>query len=349
MTTKKSNTENLEQVEESYISSLKNAGSIKIMPLVDKNKSKMGLENYDLVLFPKTFHEEQVAAIERNGVVKFITGLDEFAPEVQNIKDPDEKKAQIKKIRNVVAYLEKTLGSNVIDENDPDFWNKVKTVSPTNKQFWSNVRIKVGNIPVVLTPLNDPYDLIKLMVIEAGGFSIIAKSYEDAMAMDKHPDFYLDKENTAITVRTTYKKLRNRAIGILDSFNGKKKNKMFYLCRLLDVNGYGLNKSDSEDELYEILDDYISGEGMEKDKSKAAEKFIELAQEDEATLKLKAMAKDAQFYKFIIMRPDGMLYHSNSNAMIGRNSADVVSYLQNPLNQSVYETLLDELNTYWEY
>ena len=31
------------------------------------------------------YHEEQLAAIERNGLVRFITGLDEYAPEVQNL------------------------------------------------------------------------------------------------------------------------------------------------------------------------------------------------------------------------------------------------------------------------
>lgn len=338
-----------ERVTESYISSLKKAGTIKVMPMVDKNKSKMGLENYDLVLFPNTYHEEQVAAIERNGVLKYVTGLDEFAPEVQNIKDRDEKEAKIKKIRNVVAYLEKVLGSNVIDEDDKDFWNKVKTVGPNNKEFWDKITIRLGNIPLVLTPLEDPYDLIKLMVIEAGGFSIVAKSYEDAMAMDKHPDFYLDKENTAIAIRTNYKKLRNKAIALLDSMSGKKKNKMFYLSKLLDSNGYGLTKGDTEDEFYEILDDYISGNGLENDKSKAAQKFIDLAQEEEALLKLKAMAKDAQFFKFIVQKTDGMLYHANSSASMGRNTADVVSYLQNPLNQPVLEKLTEELNPYWEY
>lgn len=334
---------------ESYISSLKKTGAIKVMPIVDKTKNRMGLENYDLVLFPNTYHEEQVASIERHGVEKFITGLDEFAPEVQGIKDRDEKEAQIKKIRNVVAYLEKMLSSNVIDENDPNFWDKVKTVGPTNKEFWSNITIRVGNIPLVLTPLEDPYDLIKLMVIEAGGFSMIAKSYEDAMSMDKHPDFYLDKENTAIAVRTNYKKLRNKAIALLDSFSGKKRNKMFYLSKLLDSNGYGLNKSDTEDEFYEILDDYINGNGIEKEKTKAAQKFIDLAQEEESVLKLKAMAKDGQFFKFLITKTDGMIYHANSNAVIGRNTADIVTYLQNPLNQPVLEKLTEELNPYWEY
>ena len=35
-------------------------------------------------------------------------------------------------------------------------------------------------IPYILTPVKDPYDLIKLYAINAGGFSIVAKSLKEA-------------------------------------------------------------------------------------------------------------------------------------------------------------------------
>ena len=38
-------------------------------------------------------------------------------------------------------------------------------------------------------------DRIKFYAIEAGGFDIVAKSYEDAKTKPKPPKFYLDKES----------------------------------------------------------------------------------------------------------------------------------------------------------
>ena len=52
-----------------------NVGKIRIKPYLDERHSNMGLENYGYAVFPGTYHEEQLAAIERNGVVRYITGF----------------------------------------------------------------------------------------------------------------------------------------------------------------------------------------------------------------------------------------------------------------------------------
>ena len=44
----------------------------------------MGLENYGLSLFDGVTHQEQLACLEINGIVRYLTGLNEFAPEVKN-------------------------------------------------------------------------------------------------------------------------------------------------------------------------------------------------------------------------------------------------------------------------
>ena len=200
---------------------LKTVGKIKIKPFLDANQENMGLEEYDMVVFPGVSHEEQLAALERNGIVRYVTGLDEFATEVQNIPDDAKRDAVIANIRVVVADLEKRLATNVIDVNDTDFWNKVKLLRPENTEFWEKVSLKVGNEPIHLNPLEDPYDLIKLMAIEAGGFDLVAKSYDDAQSKPKPPKFYLDKETHTVSTKTIYKKLRNKAIRHLDDVYGK--------------------------------------------------------------------------------------------------------------------------------
>jgi hypothetical protein len=323
-------------------------GKISVKPFVDPNKENMGLEDYGYALFPGTYHEEQLAAIERNGLVRFITGLDEFAPEVQNIKDEEQKEAVIFNIRCVVAHLEKLLATNVLDVEDADFWNKVKLLRPDNFAFWGKISLRCGNEPLHLEPLNDPYDLIKLMAIEAGGFDLIGKSYEDANAQAVAPKFFLDKEVHTVSNRTTYKKLRNRAIGLLDEMYNKFPKKLFYVTKILDTDSATYKITTPLDILYDVMDEFINGYGMETNKSKAAEMFSATAELDMETLKLKAIVKDATFFKFIQLKTDGMLYHAASSTMLGRNVSDVVLYLKNPLNEDVLVRILQEVEDFWK-
>ena len=307
----------------------------------------MGLEEYGFTIFPGTFHEEQLAAIERNGVVRYITGLDEFAPEVQNINDPEKKEAVIKNIRAVVAQLEKQLATNVIKVDDEDFWGKVSLLKPSNQSFWSKITIRCGNEKVHLDPAKDPYDLIKFMAIEAGGFDLVAKSFEDATAKAQPPKFYLDKEVLTVNTRTVYKKLRNKAIGLLDDMFNKDGRKLMYVAKACDTYSSQYKNTTPLDILYDNMDEYIQGQGSETNKNRAAETFINISQLDMETLKLKALVKDATFYKNIILKADGMLYHAQTSTMMGKNVADVVEWLKNPLNEETLIRVMDEIEKYW--
>ena len=113
----------------------KKMGKVSVKPFIDSTNENMGLEDYGFAIFPGTSHEEQLAAIERNGVVRYVTGLDEFAPEVQRLSDPAKKEAVIRNIRMVVAELEKQLASNVIKVDDEEFWDKVSLLKPNNHYF----------------------------------------------------------------------------------------------------------------------------------------------------------------------------------------------------------------------
>ena len=77
-------------------------GSIAIRPYFESNVSNMGLEKYGLSLFDGVFHEEQLACLEINGVKRYITGLNEFAPEVKMLP-VDEREAKVKQIRKTVS------------------------------------------------------------------------------------------------------------------------------------------------------------------------------------------------------------------------------------------------------
>jgi hypothetical protein len=326
--------------------SLKRNSSLTIRPFVDTEMANMGLEKYQMALFEGVFHEESLACLEYNGIRRYVSGLNEFAPEIK-LMNPDDAEAAIKDIRTTVAQLERELAANVLDVNDVDFWNKCKLLRPDNDEFWSRITMRFGNEPVYLDPVTDPYDLIKLRAIEAGGFSIVAKSLEVARNGSVPYKFYLDKYEETASIRTEVKKLRNKALSELQKLFDKNANKLFYICKVIDGNSTQYKKSTPLDVMYENMDSYINGDTVDKDKRKTAGKFIEIAALDMETLKLRAIVKDANFYKLISTRGDGYIYHLKSGSMLGKNPSDVVMFLKNPLNDEILSELTLTTEQYW--
>jgi hypothetical protein len=323
------------------------SGSISVKPFFDPNKSNLGLEKYGLALFDGIFHEEQLACIERNGIKRYITGLNEFAPEIKLIKDNEEREAKIKEIRTVIVQLERDLAANIVDANDPDFWNKVKLLKPDNHEFWEKITIRCGNDPVILDPVKDPHDLIKIYAIEAGGFSIVAKSYDDARSRAVAPKFFLDKFIETVSVKTEISKLRNKAISELTKLFDKNQNKLLYVAKVVDGNSVQYKKSTPNDIVYDNMDRFIRGEGVEPSVKRAAQSFLDACALDMETLKIKAIVRDCTYYKFIIPKSDGFIYHTDSSTMMGRNASDCVEFLKNPLNDNILLDLTKKVEKYW--
>ena len=233
--------------------------SIAVRPYFDANVDNMGLQKYGLSLFDGAVHEEQLACLEINGIKRYLTGLNEFAPEIKDLP-LDEQEAKVKEIRKVVSHLEKVLAANVVDPDDAEFWNKITLVSPKNSTLWDKIAIRVGNEPLFLEPDKDPYDLIKLYAIEAGGFSMVARSLDEARKMPVPPKFFLDKLEETVSTNTEAKKLRNKALSELQKLFDKNQNKLFYVAKLLDPNSTQYKKSTPNDVTYDNMDRYINGE-----------------------------------------------------------------------------------------
>jgi hypothetical protein len=319
---------------------------VAIKPYFDGRLSIMGLEQYGLSLFEGVTHYEQLACIENNGIKRYVTGLNEFAPDVRNIPDSELREAKIREIRTTVADLERVLAANVIDPEDKDFWNKVQLLKPNNDEFWGKIEIKCGNDPIFLNP-DDPYDLIKIYAINAGGFSIVAKSYEDARSRQKAPKFFLDKYEETISTKTENKKLRNKALAELQKMFDKNQNKLLYVAKVVDIAGAQYKKSTPNDVIYDNMDGFINGQGSESNQSRAAQAFLDAASSDMETLIIKAVVKDAVYYKIVVTKPDGFIYHKDANQLLGRNQADIVEYLKNPTNEDMLKDISKKVEKHW--
>lgn len=319
--------------------------AIAVRPYFDQRATNMGLEDYGMSLFDGVTHNEQLACLELNGVIRYVTGLNEFAPEIKTLTSED-KEARVKQIRASVAELEKELAANMIDPEDKDFWNKVKLLKPDNKEFWNKIDISCGNEPLYLDP-KKPFDRIKLHAIEAGGFAMIAKSYDDARSQATPPKFYLDKEEETVMVRTEYKKLRNKAYSELQKLYDKNSTKLFYIAKVVDAQSPQYRKTTPNDVIYENMDKYISGEGSESNKERSAKSFIEATKLNMETLKIKSIVRDSSFFKYITTKSDGYIYHTKTQSMLGRNVSDVIEHLKNPLNEDILNDLSEACEKYW--
>ena len=321
---------------------------VSIKPYFDSSMENMGLENYGMSLYDGVYHEEQLACLEKNGVKRYVTGLNEFSPNVKLITNLEAKQAKIKQIRIMVSELEKDLAANVIDVDDDKFWDKVTLLKPNNDEFWGKITLRAGNDITFLDPEKNPYDLIKLCAIEAGGFSLIAKSLEAAQSMPTPPKFYLDKYEETVSTKNELKKIRNKALSKLQEMYDKNSKKLLYVTKVIVPGSPEYINSTPNDVLYETMDDYINGLNFEKDKKRSAETFLSTSKLSMEDLKLKSLIKDATFYKYIAPKADGFIYHISTGTMLGRNSSDVLEYLKSPLNEEILIKIMEPVEKNWK-
>tara|TARA_R100001163_G_C5061364_1_gene198263 strand:- start:1442 stop:2527 length:1086 start_codon:yes stop_codon:yes gene_type:complete len=317
--------------------------NIAIRVYFDQTHENMGLENYAMSLFEGVVHEEELTCLELNGIKRYVTGLNEFAPEVKKLPTA-ERNAKIREIRKAVTTLEADLAANILDPEAPDFWNQVKLLRHDNYDFWGKISLRIGNEPLYLDPTTDPYDLIKLYAIEAGGFSIVAPSLRSAKQGGFK--FYLDKLEDTVSSRTEISKLRNKALAALSTMYDSNNTKLFYVAKIVDADSVQYNKSVSNDVIYENMDSFIHGHGTDNNKRRAAQSFLDASRMSMEDLKLRSAIKDAVFYSFIRLGADGSYFFGQ--VRIGKNTEDMIEYFKNPLNEELLIKLLDEVEYYWK-
>jgi len=326
---------------------LQKSGRITIKPYLDRSISNMGLEDYEMVVFPGTYQREGIACVEQNGRIRYLNGLDESAPEVKGITNPEVKAAKIKEIRSIVAMLEFEKHYNVIDIDDVEFWNKVQTYKPNNTEFWSTITIECENKTIILDPVSKTEDLLKVLAIEAGGFPLVAKSKEDCISGLHKRKWYLDRHIETTSKKATVSKIKNKALSLLDEISDEMPRKLFYITKLISTNSMQYKNHTLADTIYDYLDEYINGYHHESNIKTASQTFIDFCSKDMQELKVRSIIKDSTFYKFIILKGDGLLYSNPENVMLGRNSSEVYEYLTNPLNEDVLVKLQDRTEDTW--
>jgi hypothetical protein len=283
--------------------------TVAIRPYFDQENENMGLEKYNMTLFDGVFHHESLACLEQNGIKRYVTGLNEF-PE---------------------------------DEN---FWSKVQVLRPNNSEFWDKISIKVGNEPLFLDPTVDPYDLIKIYSIEAGGFSIVAKDLETCKK-NRNVRFYLDRIKDSVDTRTKTSKIRNKALSALQNMYDTDTTKLLFVTKVVDGNSTQYTKGTPVDILYENMDRYINGNGIEKNKIRAATDFLSVSNESMQNLKIRSMIKDSITHNHIQAKSDGYFYDEFAGVKMGKRPIEILEFMKNPVNDETLTHYLNRIEEIW--
>lgn len=324
-------------------------GSVRVEPFVNSQVENMGLEKYEMVLVDGATHKEYVTCLEpTKGVKRYITGLDPFAPEINKL-DEKKKAAVTKEIRRKVAFLEETLKGNIIKKELPDdeFWKNVKTLNRDNDSFWANIFIEVGNNGLVLNP-KDPEDFIKLSCIEAGGFTAIARSYEEAKSSGGKYKFYLNRQRVTESFKVNVQLEKNRAIAKLTTLHDTEPKKLWYIAKILDEGSFRYRLKTPPELVYKNMDLYLNGQRSVNKVNQAVSNFKALVNLSVADLKIRAIVNNAKRYSYLVLKPDGHYYYSTTNQLIGRTMEDCIEFLKNDLNADILIRLTEEVEALWK-
>ena len=64
-------------------------------------------------------------------------------------------------------------------------------------------------------------------------------------------------------------------------------------------------------------------------------------------LKIRALVKDALFYRFLVPKSSGWIETMDSSEKLGKRPTEVVDYLKDPSNEDTLLSLLSKVEPYW--
>jgi len=176
---------------------------------------------------------------------------------------------------------------------------------------------------------------------------MISKSLKDAKKAANPKKFYLDQAQETISTRTEYTKLKNKALVKLEGLYTKDNGKLMYVAKVIDSDSVQYTASTQLDIIYENMDSHIQGKGTESNKKRAAEEFIAAAGDTMKNLKIRALVKDAMFYRFILIKATGWIETLDSGIRLGKVPSEVVTFLSNAENDEVLKSLMNKVEPYW--
>jgi hypothetical protein len=198
---------------------------------------------------------------------------------------------------------------------------------PKDLTFYQKFRYKWSDGSTVLD-MNKPHDELAYFIVISNPKKY-APNYE-AYRQHKHPfaTHYIFMEEEHQELELSKKKIKNKAIALLDDLSTTKQDFLVVLVKCIKKQVGGINPSQA----YTLIDDYVNTTTNKAVTN--AEVFINLvkkAETPQGKIELNSMAllQDLIFYKVVTSRQDVYTWLSRS-IVIGFRESDAVEFLSDP-------------------
>jgi hypothetical protein len=322
------------------LSDLKDLGlpeKVSINHFVDPIDENMGLRDMGKAVLDgaggRGGFEESLGYKTVAGVKYYLTGLEEPSRNIEAVKDPQEKRALIKRLRQVKDILSNILGVDL---------------SSRNYAYWSNVKPLKVRTPVYSLSMTNPDDVIMYYAILGGAIDSVAPSLEVAQNSNRLYKHYLHVDKQVEKVKIGIKRQRNKAISVLEDLYEKgETDKLLMLTKVVLPIQKGFTKKDPIDRLYNDLNDYINGINVPGSKSETPQIFMRAAEQSLEDLTRRAVINDGVYYKMLRQNQNKEYYNTDTHAILGRNISDVVAYYMDETNHQDFSNIYKRVDAIW--
>jgi hypothetical protein len=284
---------------------------VEVKQVSDLSAQSLGLDKYNRSKFPDVFEIMQPG---RGQDGRWITGLDEGALAIKQIKDPEVRKARQDEVKERREDLERTTGHDL--SGNSDFW----------LTFYIKIRDKL--------PLNMdvPMDNVKYWVLLANRFA--APELEATVDPDYlHSKFYIHRTDSEDGQKSVKSRERDKAISDLYLMY-ENPHKMKLIGRY--IFGTRIKESMGIDSVYNIM-----REGITNDKEGTiVRKFAEAVVKTIEELQYKLIIDEA-IEKHVIRIREG--YYQRGNATYGKTLKEVIKFLSSVENSSEFASVKEEV------
>lgn len=284
---------------------------VKVKQSPDASAASIGLNRYNRSVFPNTMQGFQPYKTKGG---RWVTGLDENAPEILKLKAVDAKqyKEVFERVKEERESLELLTGEDL---------------SATSK-FWDDFIVLFRN--EIILDLDDPMDKIRYRVMVANNY---AAPNPDVVEAPEYVNtkFYISRTEEEESNKAKVKREKNRAIAELTKIE-ENKNRLLVIAKYI----FGNNISDSitMDALYNMLSDYISNDKRGAD----IRTFLTAVEKPTEDIQIKLTIDEA--IKLNIIRLSGGVYQRGS-ITYGKDVPAMIKYFSKADNSGELASIME--------
>jgi hypothetical protein len=271
---------------------------------------------------------------------RYTTGFEYDELEMSSGLEGDALIEHIKQVRIARQWIERYYPANL---------------SADNTSFWENRILKVEDFDKIYDTKDSLDSLILYYNIMGGGYTQVARNYEDAISNRelKNQRLYLsiqaDEEERRFSHRGTFIEANAVLQDVLTNWSSKDAIYLLYYLPFKKVIGYHFGTPMQQ--IINQFADFIEGADTRTDKKKRPQMFLDavkLSKNNTDVLRATALFKAAQYFGFINYNKHDKSYQNRSTGFnYGNSEAGAVDALLNPKHIDEISWIKSKVNDKW--